>query len=243
MKNACFSRARWLVALVVLLALVASICWAAQAAHRLLINGKVASTDVRMINGRAYVPVSDVAHALEMPVTESNGDYTIAPAGGAYQVNGAYQGKIGTEIFTGKWRFQVTGVQQATTYEERYYQEKRTIRPHGRGDVLYLVNCRMKNGLKKTQSPLVTERIPGNTNVADDKGLSYAPIDYDARQQSDKTQSYEGAPLLPGAAMEFTLVFSIPEKSKITALVYTAGTYPDDVGNTKAKDVRVNLTQ
>jgi len=231
-----------LVGAVTLLLTVASLCWAASTGLQLLLNGKVASTGVRVIDGRAYVPVDDVARALGLQVTKTKGAYLLATAGGANQVQGARQGKIGSELFTGKWRFQVTGVQQAESYVERYYQEKRTIKPRNPGETLIIVTCRLKNGLTKTQSPLVTERMPANTALADDLGQSYSPLDYDARQQSDKIGSYEGAPLLPGAGMDLALLFSVPAGTKAKALVFTLSTYPDDVGATvHGTDVRISL--
>lgn len=222
----------------------AGLCWAT-GANKLYLNGKVASRSLRVIDGRSYVPVADVARALGATVAARGDGYEIVMPGGANQVEGVAQGKIGDEIFTGQWRFQVVNVQEAgDQYKERYYQQLRTIRPKSPAETLLVVNCRLKNGMNKTRTPLVTERIPANTALADAAEHSYAPLDYDASQgEGDKILSYAGSDLLPGAAMEFALVFSVPRGTVPKALIYSLQAYPDDVGKDKHTDVRVSLTQ
>jgi hypothetical protein len=101
-------------ALALALALNASPAWAGDT---LIINGKTASTDVRIIGGSAYVKLADVAKALGMVVTKrADGTYEIAKAGGTNQVQGAVQGKVGDVLFDGRWRFQVLGVQMPDSY-------------------------------------------------------------------------------------------------------------------------------
>jgi len=79
------------------------------------------------------------------------------------------------------------------------------------------------------------------TILADEDGTSHPPLDYDARQESNKTNSYAAASLLPGAGMDFTLVFSVPRGTKAKALVFSLLTYPKDVGKKETVDVRVNF--
>lgn len=222
---------------------IAGICWAA-GGSKLYMNGKLASSNLRVIDGRSYVPVADVAKALGAEVTARSDGYEIAIAGGTGQVEGFAQGKIGNELFTGQWRFQVVSVENAgDQYKERYYQQMRTLKPKGATDTLIVVNCRLKNGTKQTKTPLVTERIPGNTSLADDQDHSYPPLDYDAAQdEGDKIMSYAGSPLLPGAATDFALIFSVPKGTNPKALVYSVQVYPDDVGKDKHTDLRVSLT-
>lgn len=225
-------------AAVILVISLAGAVWAAQAAAKLIVNGKVASADVKVIGGRAYAPLGDIAKALGMVVVKKGGAYELTAAGGTYQVEGSGQGKIGDELFTGKWRFQVLGLREVSQYTERYYEKGNTIQPKGKNDTLIVIDCRIKNALKQTQSPVLTERMPINTALADDSGRSYAPIDYDARQAMDKVQSYEAEALLPGAAADFALVFSVPKGTRPKDLVFTCLTYykPHE-----AKDVRVSL--
>lgn len=221
---------------------VVAVCWAA-GGSKLYMNSKVASTSVRLIDGRAYAPLADVAKALGATIQARDDGYEIIMPGGANQVNGVAQGKIGDELFTGEWRFQVVSVEEAgTEYVERYYQQKRTIKPQGPDQTLLVINCRLKNGTNKTRNPLLTERILGNTALADTEEHSYPPLDVDARQESDKTQSYAGAAVLPGAAVDFALVFSVPKETAPKALVFSVMVYPDDVGKDKFKNVRVLLS-
>lgn len=77
-----------------------SFVWAA-AGGKLVINGKVASNSVRLIDGKAYAPLTDVAKALNMVVARNGNTYELAVAGGADQVSGSRQGKIGDWLFTG----------------------------------------------------------------------------------------------------------------------------------------------
>src|SRR5687767_10535052 len=81
--------------------------FAFQTAQSLRINGQVASNDVRMIGGKAYVPVSDVAKAFGLNVNKIGGGYELSNEGGAGQLQAKGNGKIGQEVFSGKWRFQV----------------------------------------------------------------------------------------------------------------------------------------
>ncbi len=239
-----YKKTNMLITIIVSIAVITTAVIAAQKNLKLFMNGKVASDNVRIIDGRAYVPLKDVASAFNMVLTEKSEGYELSVPGGTYQVDGVKQGKIGDELFTGKWKFQVLSVEQVEgEYREKYYQAGKTIKPQGANDVLLLVHCRIKNGLKKAQTPVLTERIPGNTALADENGQSYPPVDYDARQGSDKTQSYAAASLLPGASMDFTLVFSIPKETKAKALVFSLLTYPGDVGKKETVDVRINFSK
>lgn len=87
--------------------------------QKLILNGAVASTNVRVIGGQAYVPVADVAKALGQNVAKIAGGYEIAAPGGANRVGGL-EGKVGDTVFNGAWRFKVTGVHEADGYSERY---------------------------------------------------------------------------------------------------------------------------
>ncbi len=226
----------------ILLAVVAlaGICWAA--AGKLVINGQVASTDVRIINGKAYAPLGDVAKALGMQVTKSGTTYTMAIPGGADQLQGKAQGKIGQEVFSGKWRFTVLGWERAGEWKEKYYQEANLIKPD-KGDELIVVHCRLKNGLKnKSQVPTLTERMCGNTALADDQGNSHPPKDFDARQNTTKIGGYDSISLLPGAKMDFAILFTVPKGTNPKSLIFSEGAYPEDLPY-HWTDVRVELSE
>lgn len=148
------------------------------------------------------------------------------------------QGKLGEEVATAQWIFQVRNITQTDEYTEQYYQEGRVIRPTGKKDTLIVIEARLKNRLEKTQSPVLTERKPGNTGLIDEEGRSYQPLDFDARQLQDKIRSYEAAPILPGAVADFALVFSVPKGTKPKTLNFTCSTY---LG--AETDVQVSLTK
>ena len=205
------------------------------------INGTPATADGRTINNKLYVPLADIAKAMNMTLVKRPGGFDLSPVGGANQLNGTMQGKMGERLVSPKWNFTVRGIKTVDTYEERYCQDRKTFKPNGAGDTLIVVDCTMENGLKATKSPVLTEREPGNTALADKNGQSYPPIDYDARQLMNKIQSYEAAPLLPGAKSDFALVFSIPKDAAAKALVFSLMTYSSDIGNKKLTDVRVSL--
>jgi hypothetical protein len=103
-------------------------------------------------------------------------------------------GKLGDELSTSQWIFQVRDVSETDEYAERYYQAGRLIRPQGVNDILIVIDARLKNPLQTTQTPVLTERDPQNTGLVDDADHSYQPVDYDARQSQDKIMSAAAAP-------------------------------------------------
>ncbi|HEX5324573.1 MAG TPA: hypothetical protein VFW40_12360 [Capsulimonadaceae bacterium] len=211
----------------------------AQSALKLIINGSVASTNVRMIGGSAYVKLADVARALNMNIVPRAGGYEMVPAGGADQLQGKGRGKIGDTMFTGQFRFMVNGVQTLDSYTERYDQDRRDLAPKGPGDTLVVIDCRIKNGTNTKQEIVLSPTDWGeNTALTDDQEHSYAPIDVDGHYD-------EGAPngawILPGAAIDFALVFSVPKGTNVKDLVFTIVKYSERGGH-KGTDVRVSLT-
>src|SRR5262249_30560498 len=148
------------------------------------------------------------------------------------------QGKLGDELSTAQWIFQIWKITKTHEYVQRNYQEKRIIRPKGNNDILIVIDARLKNRLRNTQSPILTERRPGNTSLIENEGRSYPPLDYDARQKVDKIQSYSAAPVLPDAFVDFALVFSVPRGTKPKMLIFTVMNY-DSLG--RGTDVRVSL--
>ena len=207
---------------------------------RWTLNGAPVSSDVRLINGKPYVALADVARALKLNVVKNGATFDVRAAGGATQVNGVRQGKIGDQLSSGAWGFQVTGVREVDSYTEQYSQEKREIKPKSDDEKLVVVEAWIRNNVQKTQTPVLTERYCENTALADDQGQSYVPIDIDARQESNKIASYGAATLLPAARMKLALVFSVPKNTNIKALVFSCLAYPDNIGR-KGVDLRVSL--
>ncbi|MBC8101299.1 MAG: hypothetical protein H7Z41_01750 [Cytophagales bacterium] len=216
---------------------------------RLIFNGKVASTEVRTVNGSAYVKLSDMAAALGMVVVRRGGSYEILKKGGANQVSGALQGKIGDRLFDGRWRFSVLSVQTPEMYTVKtpsvrgLFRGMDTVRNDevtgvvraAPGYKLVVIQCRVSNGQKSPQTFWLAQSGVRNA-LTDMQGESYAPLAYDL----------EGAPtqskiLLPGAGVEFPILLSVPDAVQFKDLVFTLRN--NDLSNAaRFSDVRVSLT-
>jgi hypothetical protein len=215
------------------------------AGQKLILNGKVASSDVRMIDGSAYVKVTDVARALGMVVVKRQGGLEITKEGGANQVEGAVQGKTGDVLFDGKWRFQVQSLEAAESYKMKhrattdfalynavadYDADTRTFT--ARDDrALVVIRCRAINGQESPQS-LWLANSDTRTALADTKSESYPVIGYDIEESAP----FKSKALLPGAGLEFVALFSVPEGTEVKDLVFTLRTIEDP-----GTDVRVTL--
>src|ERR1700738_4923601 len=82
---------------------------------RLIISGKEVSTDFVSQSGRTYVPVADVAKALNLDVQKISGGFELKPAGGANQVEGL-NGKLGDQLSCGAFLFKVTDALETQEY-------------------------------------------------------------------------------------------------------------------------------
>jgi len=229
------------------LAALALFATPALAADTLVVNGKPASQDVRTIGGSAYVKLSDIAKALGMIVVKRPGGYELTKAGGANQVQGLLQGKVGDILFDGFWRFQVLSVETPESYKMLTENEPNALafdrrtrlvhaRPHTK---LITIHCRMTNGQKSVQTfwlaPLPGERQINNS-LTDTHGESYPPDCYDLDGSTSQSK-----PLLPGAKTDFSILFSIPEtvqREELKDLVFTLQNNDARPGS----DVRVSLT-
>ncbi len=207
-------------------------------------NGKVLTRDVRMIGGKAYVPLADVAKAMDLQVLKSGGNLALAKAGGANMLAGNTTGKIGEELFTGKWRFLVRDVQKMSEYQEtlNINPVKHTAKEN---EDLIIVTCRVKNGTKQKDELVYSTSWEGTANsLTDMEEHSYAPIAFDVRET-------EGAPkgvvFLPGAAVDFKMVFLVPKGTEPKDLVFTALRYSmrtlGDQKKEAPQHIRVSLRQ
>ncbi len=220
--------------------------WAA-GGSKLVMNGSVVSTGVRTIDGKAYVPIADVAKALDMSVIPIAGGYEIKKAGGATPIKGL-QGKVGDVLFDGKWRFQVLSVDTVDSYKMKYKStidyalynqvadfdnDTQTFKPKT-GRTLIAIRCRVVNGRNATYSLWVSNNDT-RTALADDQGESHPPFVYDM----DESGPFSSKQLLPGAKTDFTVLFSAPEGTKLKDLIFTLRTIDNaDKGN----DARVALS-
>ncbi len=217
-------------------------------ALRLIVAGKTASTDIRLVDGRPYVPLSDMAKAMNGTVVKRKSGYEIvlgdvdkaaaepkAVAGGANEVHGT-RGKIGEVLFNGKWRFSVLSVEHAASYDSQFLPDKRTFTPGGDTEELVLVHCRMKNGQNMTAVAMLSQIHPHNTALTDNQSQSYAPMDYDKRGG----HTDEGPTMLPGSQTEFVIVFSVAKGTTLKDLVFSEQNL--DEAPDGGTDVRISLS-
>ena len=218
-----------------------------QARLSLIISGKTASSDVRIIDGRPFVPLSDMAKAMNGTAVKHKGGYEITlgsvdtstpeanpVAGGANEVHGT-RGKIGQVIFTGKWRFSVLSVDHAASYDSQFLSAKRTFTPSGNSEELVIVRCRMKNGQNVTKVAMLSPIHPHHTALTNNQEESFAPIDYDKRGG----HTDEGPTMLPGSQTEFAILFSVPKGSVLKDLVFSVENVEESPEG--ATDVRISL--
>jgi hypothetical protein len=210
------------------------------AQNTVTINGKTASTDVRMIGGKPYVSLNDMARAMGMTLVRKAGGYQIVASGGATETRGRYKGKIGDDIFTGDWRFSVRDVKEFDHYTSRFGNKYDTT-PKGPGDKLIVVTCRLKNGHQVKENMYFSNAFSkaDNANLADTSEHGYEPIAIDVKY----TYYNYGAHILPGAATDFALVFSVPKEAKPNDLIYRIFRYDDAGDSKKHTTVRVSLNR
>lgn len=198
------------------------VCFAIQAASSLKINGQVASNDVRVIGGKAYVPVSDVAKAFGLKVVKAGNGYELSNEGGAGQLEAKGNGKIGQEIFSGKWRFQVIDFKRVDSYTETRTKSKRTWKAES-GNELVVVSCRVKNGTKAKDELVFSKDWEGtNTSLTDSNEQAYPATAFDVRE--DETAPI-GCNFLPGSAIDFSIVFEVPKGTEVKDVIFTAMQY------------------
>lgn len=218
--------------------------FAAQASQRLFVNGATASTDVRLIGGRPYVPLSDVAKALDYTVQKAVGGYQLIKAGGATQIANQNVGKIGEEIFTGKWRFTVAGVQRVSEAMPEYLpSEVWTRKVASPGMDIVVIKCRLKNGTSAKDTIVLDKWKGNNTTLLDDDENAFEPTQhgYDAKFNEHFPN---GATFLPGGAINMNLRFEVPKKAKLKDLVFTVLRYTarNETDSKVPTDIRVHLS-
>src|ERR1044072_1276186 len=205
--------------------LIAAVAWAAQAA-KVTMNGK--SVSGRTIDGSVYVKLSDVASAFNLQVAKKNGGYELVEPGGANQIGGG-NGKVGTEIFTGKWKFLVKDVQRVPKYMLKYADSK-FEQTADDGNDLVIVNCRFKNGIK--ESVYMYFNGMADTALTDMEEHGYKVKWMDVGGSVADT-------ILPGAAKDFAMVFSVPKEAELKDLVYSIE--PVDIKKYGLTNLRISL--
>ncbi len=218
-------------------------CWAGP---NLTLNGKTASTDLKTIGGKAYVSIADVARALGMVVVKTGGGYEIKKAGGANPIVGVTQGKIGDVLFDGKWRFQVLSLQTPESYvmktDSQLYDytgltsfnaATKTVRPRV-GNKLVVIQCRITNGQNSKQRLWTAPNDDKmRSALADMDGGSHPILGYDFEGAPTQTE-----PMVPGAALSFPILFSVPNNLRLKDLIFTL---KNNDYSAAGNDVRVSL--
>lgn len=218
------------------------------AAPKVTINGKTASNNVKTVSGSAYVKLADIAKALGLVVVKNGENYELKKPGGTNQIKGVTQGKIGDVLFDGKWRFQALSMQTPASFtmktsaepydkvgRSKFDNAKRVFTPSA-GHKLVVIQCRVTNGVNQKRTlwtAINDDRI--RTALTDTQGGSYSPVGYD----------FEGGPiqsqwLVPGAILNFPVIFSIPQNAEPKDLIFTL---KNNQTEDKANDVRVALPQ
>lgn len=220
----------------------------AQQSLQIYVQGKATSVPVRVINGVTYVPLSDIARAYGDQVVKRPDGLALVPAGGANQVGGR-EGKIGEDLFTGQFKFQVREMQIMDTYDTRFESRKHTIKP-GDNETLVILNCRIKNGTTQDQElAFAASQDYGIRKIAltDNDEHSYKPFNFEGGTnygfdvRADETAPI-GAHILPGAALDFALIFNVPKGTKPKDLVFGMLKYKDRAEkDDRAAYVRVHL--
>lgn len=195
------------------------------------IDGKVATSDVITRNGKTYIPISDVAKALGMTVVKNGSGWDLVRAGGANMVQGL-RGKIGEELFNGKYRFTVVKVIRSSSYTPQFAKLGYDLTPASADNEIVAIHCRLKNGTKEAVTFDLTQGK--NTGLTDMKEQSYgnymgASVDMVSR----------GPRVLPGAAVDFALTFEVPKSAELKDLVFTV----NDLTAKDSPDFRVSLKQ
>jgi hypothetical protein len=193
---------------------------------RVTMNGKPYSG--RMVNGSVYVKLTDVGNAFGQTVVAKGGGYDLVAAGGASMLQGT-KGKIGEELFTGKWKFLVKEVQRTDSYMLKHADSKFEYTSSGGDKDLVVVHCRFKNAVNKS----VHMYFNGlqNTSITDMNEQSYKPKWMDVG-------GGVASMMLPGSAKEFAIVFEVAESAEIKDLIYTVEPVTSEYGMV---DLRISL--
>ncbi|MFI5386502.1 MAG: hypothetical protein ACHQ50_10325 [Fimbriimonadales bacterium] len=189
----------------------AALAYGLLSSGRLIVSGKEVQTDYIVQNGRTYVPLADVAKALNMAVQKIDGGYEMKPAGGANQVQGL-NGKLGDQLNCGAFLFKVTDVVDGQAYDFEHSTHHEV--PFRDSDKLVVVKFQVKNATTVIQS---LDTIGGDlTALTDDAGHNFKSGNLDGTRAPD---------ILPGAATEFALIYYVPKATTIGDIVYQMHSY------------------
>lgn len=225
----------------------ASLCavWAAQPGHTLTRDKAIISTQVRMVEGRPYVPLADFARAFNLSWTKVPSGYALGTEKPAVKVPEApavmSAGRMGETLSTGEWQLLPLALEEFAEYIPRYSSDRYPVQPSGTGDRLIAVRCRVRNLQKERRELAFDERaFGGNTVLLDDQEHAYAPYKYDVHADENSSST---AHVMPGLVVDFAVIFSVPAGTRPQAMVYTLGNRDQRNTPGAAADVRVLFAQ
>ncbi len=173
------------------------------------VNGNSVSTNFITANGKIYMPVADVASALDMQlVKHSNTSYELVPKGGANQMNGL-EGKIGQTLLTSHYKITFSKFFTTDHYTKQFGQGTADA---AEGKTLAIVVIQVKNATNKV---LGMSLVGAKTVLTDEQEQTYEPS---TGGWADWVSSNPN--VLPGAAANFALVTQVPKDAKLKDLIY-----------------------
>lgn len=172
----------------------------AQTNRVLVINAKVASNDVRVINGRAYAPVADIAKAFGLTISVQGDRYELVRPGGTNQIQGL-QGKTGDWLFDGGWRFRVDRAYKTDAYNRvnEYYDDP--VYAPAEGKELVVVEYTYRNANRDIQHFSIE-----NPYLAGADGTAVQAFHNDFPHDGDR---FFAKGLLPGAEAKGAFLFQV----------------------------------
>ena len=178
---------------------------------KLTYEGKTVDTTFIVQNGKTYVPLDDVASALNCVVQKSADGVELAPIGKGAMVQGT-EGKIGQTIGHPEMQFTVTKVIEADHYQRKYSDG---AVDGDQTNTLLVIYCRVRSGTQKS----IWINITGGdkTAVADMDEHTYTLFTADGARNSE---------VLPGAVVDYGIIFKVPKDEKLKALVYETDGFP-----------------
>jgi hypothetical protein len=209
-------------------------------------NGQTMTTDVKVINGKVYVPLNDVAKSFNEVVVKTANGYALTAAGGANQMATRFIGKVGETVFTGQFSLTVTSVETTTSYQQKYIPNPGTMTADP-GQKFIVLHCRVKNGMTSRQEiALSTSPYSGNddTTLTDDHQQTYQPILYHGDFTGYDVHADDTAPtgirMLPGSAVDFNVIFNLPAAATPKDFIFGILKY-DRAKKAKQTDIRISL--
>ncbi len=242
-------------------ALCSVVALAVPSGINLYVNGRLTTTDVRVINGVAYAPITKIAKAMGQSVTRDRSGYHMSGAasvfrdnfppknqGGTYQLKGL-NGKLDEKLSDGVWQMTFSNLRQVESYTDHYtarpYGDQRIWKADGT-DKLLVLDVLAKNIYGKQMILNLARGDKFHTALASVDGSAYPLKGFDLRSGDGAPYGAGGASdgtnwILPGAQQKFTAIFSVPQDFEAKDLIFTI-IYNMEIGGLyRSKDFRVAL--